>query len=107
VRDGKPKSWERNGNPQPSPIIVEGKVQRLSRKGVVPTLCRAEAPRPQYWGDDIVHPFWKQEDKCNAMVVGSSPTRGASKNNPILCGFFLTNHGVRTFGEIVSSGRAN
>lgn len=41
----------------------------------------------RFGGDDIVHPFRKLWDKCNQLVVGSSPTRGANKN--ILAGVFL------------------
>ena len=41
-------------------------------------LVSEEAPRARK-GDDIVHPQQKRWDKCNEMVVGSNPTRGASE----------------------------
>lgn len=55
--------------------------------GVLSTFGRWEAPHSAVFisktGDDIVHPFWKQEDKCNQLVAGSNPARGANtKKSP-------------------------
>lgn len=57
---------QHNGNQQPSPDIMSGKVQRLSRKGSTLTKCRWKCLTPYSLemknGDDIVHPGWKHRD---------------------------------------------
>ena len=74
------------GNQQPSPADQVGKVQRLSRKGVVPRGTKRLAPRT---GDDIVHPFWKLKERCKALVASSSLAPGAERQNRPTSGDFV------------------
>ncbi|MBU1907867.1 hypothetical protein KKF59_01915, partial [Patescibacteria group bacterium] len=64
--------------------------------------CRGKrlTPKALCKGDDIVHPLWKHEDKCNPLVVGSSPTPGANeKQVPSgTCFSFVFRGGARTGG---------
>jgi len=70
------------GNPEPSPDATSGKVQRLSREGVLRRYVGGSAQHLSSdvmleYGEEIVHPSTKIENRCKRWVVGSSPTRGA------------------------------
>ncbi len=57
------------GNPEPSPDVKSGKVQRLGEYTVKrPTRLRRE---------EIVHAIGKLMGLCNRKVTGSNPVRGA------------------------------
>ena len=63
--------------------IAGGKVQRLSRKGVLFWGCQNGKRLAPRTGDDIVHPFWKHKERCKALVAGSSPAPGARFGNKL------------------------
>lgn len=65
------------GNPEPSPakgMKVAGKVQRL---GVSSPSNKPHQRPTSHWDDEIVHSLWKRRGRCNRLVAGSSPARGA------------------------------
>ena len=54
--------------------------------------------------DDIVHPFKKFKDKCNRLVAGSSPARGAKLKTPLKKVVFLILLRGRKQTALLSSG---
>ncbi len=90
MNSGKPQK----GNPEPSPAL-RGRCRDYLAREYCPDGGMGSASHPESQDDDIVHPPWEHEDKCNAMVVGSNPTRGAKiKMSGFMPGVFISAEGL-------------
>ena len=68
--------------------------ETISQESTCPPQTDREAPYSLLlYGDDIVHPFRKLLDKCNQLVRGSSPLRGAKLQKSLIKALLCYNIG--------------